>query len=159
MNVLFVCLGNICRSPLAEGIFRQKVVEKGWIDAFQIASAGLGAWHVGEAPDARMTATARKNGCDISKQRAQQLVESHLDGYDLILTMDESIQRQIEHRFATHPQLHKVQPFRRFDPEFNDDLEVPDPYYGGQKGFDLVWDIIERTCENLLSALQPERKR
>jgi protein-tyrosine phosphatase len=150
VNILFVCLGNICRSPLAEGVFRKKVLENGRQQDFDIASAGTGAWHVGQPPDSRMISTARKQGCDISHQKAQQFVAKHLEEYDLILTMDASVQESITERFGHHPNIANVKLFREYDPQNGGDLDVPDPYYGAQDGFDEVWNIVNSTCDGLL---------
>ncbi|MBL7979080.1 MAG: low molecular weight phosphotyrosine protein phosphatase [Bacteroidetes Order II. Incertae sedis bacterium] len=156
-RIVFVCLGNICRSPLAEGVFRHLVREAGLEERFEIASAGTGGWHVGEPPDRRMTKTAAQHGVDISKQRAQQFKARFLDQYDLILGMDRS---NVENMLLIagagdelDADVQKVRLFRDFDP-MPSNGEVPDPYYGGQKGFDEVYEMVLRTCKNLLSHLQ-----
>ncbi|HRR07347.1 MAG TPA: low molecular weight protein-tyrosine-phosphatase [Rhodothermales bacterium] len=156
-RIVFICLGNICRSPLAEGVFRHLVREAGLEERFEIASAGTGGWHVGEPPDRRMIKTAAQHGVDLSKQRAQQFKASFIDQYDLILGMDRS---NVENMLLIagagdelDADIQKVRLFRDFDPHPGNG-EVPDPYYGGQKGFDEVYEMVLRTCKNLLSQLR-----
>lgn len=153
LRVLFVCLGNICRSPLAEGVFRQKVREAGLDDAIEIDSAGTGAWHVGNPPDRRMMATAKRHGVDLSAQRARQFVDTDLADFDHILAMDRSNLHDILFLDTGDDFGHRVTLFRQWDPEPGD-YEVPDPYYGGDQGFEEVYGIVERTSEALLSGLQ-----
>jgi len=156
-RIVFVCLGNICRSPLAEGVFRHLVKEAGLEERFEIASAGTGGWHVGEPPDRRMTRTAAKNGVDLSKQRAQQFKAHFLDRYDLILGMDRSNVDNMLMIAGAGDELdadaQKVRLFRDFDPSPGNG-EVPDPYYGDQQGFDEVYAMVNRTCKNLLEQLR-----
>jgi len=158
-RIVFVCLGNICRSPLAEGVFRYLVKEAGLEARFEIASAGTGGWHVGEPPDRRMTRTAASNGVDISKQRAKQFKAHFLDHYDLILGMDRSNVENMLMIAGAGDELdadvQKVLLFRDFDPNPGNG-EVPDPYYGGQQGFDEVYAMVYRTCKNLLEQLRGE---
>ena len=153
VRVLFVCLGNICRSPLAEGVFRHLVREAGLLPRFEIASAGTGDWHVGEPPDARMCQTARRRGVDISHQRAQVLERAHLESFDAVLVMDRQNLANAR-RLAVGPeQASRIALFRDFDPQ-PDDGQVPDPYYGGADGFEHVLDIVERTSRALLAHLK-----
>ncbi|MEM1270217.1 MAG: low molecular weight protein-tyrosine-phosphatase [Bacteroidota bacterium] len=151
-RVLFVCLGNICRSPLAEGVFRQKVHEHGLDDQFEIDSAGTGAWHAGEAPDARMRETARRHGVSIDEQRARQLVSADLSRYDHIFVMDRSNLRNAQALDRSGRHAGKIRLFRDFDPNPGD-RNVPDPYYGGADGFETVYQIVDRTSEALLREL------
>jgi len=152
VRVLFVCLGNICRSPLAEGVFRDKVREAGLEDAFEIDSAGTGAWHVGNPPDRRMMATARRHGVDISAQRARKFVRTDLSRFNHILAMDKSNLHDILHMDSGDDFGQRVTLFRQWDPEPGD-YEVPDPYYGGDAGFENVYEIVDRTADALLRGL------
>lgn len=151
MKVLFVCLGNICRSPLAEGLFRKLVAEAGRADEFEIDSAGTGGWHVGERPDRRMRETAARHGVDLSDIRARRFDRDDLDDFDLILAMDRDNLRDIL-RVASPEQRAKVRLFRSYDDDPGGALDVPDPYYGGSDGFERVFRIVERTSRNLLEA-------
>ncbi len=152
VRVLFVCLGNICRSPLAEGVFRDKVRAAGLDGIIDIDSAGTGAWHVGNPPDRRMMATAKRQGVDISAQRARQFVDTDLADFDHILAMDKSNLHDILFLDAGDDFGHRVTLFRQWDPEPGD-YEVPDPYYGGDAGFEHVYEIVNRTAEALLKGL------
>lgn len=152
VRVLFVCLGNICRSPLAEGVFRDKVRTAGLDGIIHIDSAGTGAWHVGNPPDRRMMATAKRQGVDISAQRARQFVDTDLADFDHILAMDKSNLHDILFLDAGDDFGHRVTLFRQWDPEPGD-YEVPDPYYGGDAGFEHVYEIVDRTAEALLKGL------
>ncbi|MGA0254121.1 MAG: low molecular weight protein-tyrosine-phosphatase [Rhodothermales bacterium] len=152
VRVLFVCLGNICRSPLAEGVFRDKVRAAGLDGIIDIDSAGTGAWHVGNPPDRRMMATAKRQGVDISAQRARQFVDTDLADFDHILAMDKSNLHDILFLDAGDDFGHRVTLFRQWDPEPGD-YEVPDPYYGGDAGFEHVYEIVDRTAEALLKGL------
>jgi len=152
VRVLFVCLGNICRSPVAEGVFRQKVQEAGLAGRIEIDSAGTGAWHVGNPPDRRMSATAKRRGVDLSAQRARHFAGSDLSEFDVILAMDQSNHRDILRLDQSGGGTERVALFRQWDPE-PDDYNVPDPYYGGDEGFETVYDIVDRTTDALLQAL------
>jgi len=152
VRVLFVCLGNICRSPLAEGVFRDKVRAAGLDGIIDIDSAGTGAWHVGNPPDRCMMATAKRQGVDISALRARQFVDTDLADFDHILAMDKSNLHDILFLDAGDDFGHRVTLFRQWDPEPGD-YEVPDPYYGGDAGFEHVYEIVNRTAEALLKGL------
>jgi protein-tyrosine phosphatase len=152
VRVMFVCLGNICRSPLAEGIFRHHVQERGLAERIEIQSSGTGSWHIGEAADHRMRQTASRRGVPIDEHVAQQFIEDHLSEFDHILVMDKQNLNDIlffdqDDRFGG-----KVRLFREFDP-IPDTYQVPDPYYGGASGFDEVYDIVERTSRRLLDEI------
>jgi protein-tyrosine phosphatase len=149
MRVLFVCLGNICRSPLAEGLFRKAVDEAGLSDRFEIASAGTGPWHVGEAPDRRMRDTARRRGVSLDDLRGRQVKAPDLAYYDLVLAMDREVLHDTLYLDPTGDHSSRVRLFREFDPEPGD-YQVPDPYYGGPQGFDEVYEMVERTAKALL---------
>jgi protein-tyrosine phosphatase len=151
MRVLFVCLGNICRSPTAEGVLRHKLREAGLADQVEVASAGTGDWHVGKAPDKRSQAAAKLRGYDLSAQRAQQVTRADFATYDLILAMDNS---NLRHLKALQPAKGKAELdlfLRRYQSELD---EVPDPYYDGDQGFEQVLDLIERASDLLVIELK-----
>ncbi|MDO8406572.1 MAG: low molecular weight protein-tyrosine-phosphatase [Pseudomonas mandelii] len=151
MRVLFVCLGNICRSPTAEGVLRHKLREAGLADHIEVASAGTGDWHVGKAPDKRSQAAARLRGYDLSAQRAQQVTRADFSAYDLILAMDNS---NLRHLKALQPAKGKAELdlfLRRYESELD---EVPDPYYDGDQGFEQVLDLIECASDRLVIELK-----
>ena len=151
MRVLFVCLGNICRSPTAEGVLRHKLREAGLADQVEVASAGTGDWHVGKAPDKRSQAAAKLRGYDLSAQRAQQVTRADFATYDLILAMDNS---NLRHLKALQPAKGKAELdlfLRRYQSEID---EVPDPYHDSDQGFELVLDLIERASDLLVIELK-----
>ena len=152
IRVLFLCLGNICRSPLAEGVFRKKIEEAGLAEQFEIDSAGTGPWHAGEPPDARMRATARKNGVDLSAIRGRQLTKADLDRFDHIFAMDKSNLHDALFLDPGGDHGTRIRLFREFDPDPGD-YQMPDPYYGGPSGFDHVYAIVDRTAQALLERL------
>ena len=153
VRVLFVCLGNICRSPLAEALFQQRVAEAGLEAHVEVDSAGTGGWHVGGPPDRRMTATAAAHGLDIAALRARQLERSDLDHFDHVFVMDRSNLHDTLFLDPDGDHGTRVRLFREFDPE-PDDYEVPDPYAGGPEGFEHVYDIADRTTRVLLDRLR-----
>jgi protein-tyrosine phosphatase len=147
-RVLFVCMGNICRSPMAEGVFRHLIRQAGLDDVVKVESAGTHAFHAGEAPDKRAQATAAKRGYDISDLRARQVEGIDFERFDLILVMDWdnlSLLQQTGPKKAHH----KLQLLMRFATE-HESATIPDPYYGGQQGFDQSLDFIEDACAGLL---------
>lgn len=155
-KVLFICLGNICRSPAAEGIFLHMVKAEGLHDRIHVDSAGTGHWHIGENPDPRMIAHAAKRGYDLSALEARQFSETDFNEFDHILTMDDSnlhnvlaLDRKKEHR-------HKVQPITEYC-RIHSLKEVPDPYYKGDDGFEHVLDLLEDACGELLKKLKGAR--
>ena len=153
VRVLFVCLGNICRSPLAEGLFQRKVVEAGLEAEVEVDSAGTGDWHVGAPPDARMVATAAAHGADLSRLRARQFERADLDGFDHVFVMDK---QNLHDALALDPDGDhgtRVRLFREFDPEPGD-YQVPDPYYGDGDGFETVYAIADRTTDAILDRLR-----
>ena len=153
VEVCFVCLGNICRSPLAQGVFEALVKQEGLQDRIIIGSAGTSHWHVGGPPDPRMQQTARQHGIHLNS-RARQFQAAYFKRMDLVLAMDQS-NLSVLQQMRPEAELHdKLVLFRSFDPENNGDLEVPDPYYGGDKGFETVFQMIERTCPKVLQHLQ-----
>jgi protein-tyrosine phosphatase len=152
MRILFVCMGNICRSPTAEGVMRHVVEREGLADSIEIESAGTGGWHVGDPPDERSATAARKRGIDIDGA-ARQFTAADFDDFDLILAMDEQNRRDILRLASDDDQRGKVRLFREFDPASEDaaSLDVPDPYYGGKDGFDDVLDMVEAAAEGLVA--------
>ncbi|MEC9367855.1 MAG: low molecular weight protein-tyrosine-phosphatase [Pseudomonadota bacterium] len=152
-RLLFVCLGNICRSPMAEGVFRSIAAEAG-IGGLQVDSAGTGDWHVGNPPDARATRAARARGVDISGQRARQVSVDDFDSFDIILAMDSA---NMAHLRALVPHgSHKVRLFLEFAPE-SGESDVPDPYSGGADGFERALDLIEAASRGLCAELNARR--
>jgi len=152
ISVLFVCLGNICRSPAAEGVFRQQTSTAGLEKDFHIASAGTGAWHIGELPDRRMRRAAERRGIAMTS-RARKVSPDDFERFDHILAMDQS---NLDTLFDQAPpqHRHKIRLFRDLDP-VEPGQDTPDPYYGGDAGFEEVLDIVERTSERLLASLRP----
>ena len=151
MEVLFVCLGNICRSPTAEGVLRHKLRAAGLAEQVEVASAGTGEWHIGKAPDKRSQQAALRRGYDLSAQRAQQVSRADFARYDLILAMDQSNLRNLK---AMQPAQGKAELdlfLRRYDSVVD---EVPDPYYDGEQGFEQVLDLIEAACDLLVIELK-----
>jgi protein-tyrosine phosphatase len=148
-SVLFVCLGNICRSPLAEGVTRHLAGELGLGDRIRIESAGTGSWHVGEAPDPRSREVARRNGVSLDGQRARRVAPEDLHEFDLVVAMDRSNLDALEALVERHGGSARLALLRDFDPEPGDG-EVPDPYYGGPDGFDRVYEMVRRSCRRLL---------
>ncbi|MGB0872515.1 MAG: low molecular weight protein-tyrosine-phosphatase [Solirubrobacterales bacterium] len=155
-KLLFVCLGNICRSPTAEGVMRHIVDQEGLADRFEIDSAGTGSWHLGESPDPRSTAHAEARGITIGG-KARQVSSADFDHYDLILAADAYNFRDLRSIAPTDELEAKVKMLREFDPMSTpDDLDVPDPYYGGPNGFDDVIDLVEAACRGLLDSVLSE---
>lgn len=147
MKVLMVCLGNICRSPLAEGILRHKSQENGL--HWHIESAGTGAWHIGEAPDPRSQGVAKQHGIDISKQRAQQFSPYHIETFDLIFAMDSSNYQDIIRHAKTDAEKNKVQLIMNMvEPGMN--KAVPDPYYDDHL-YATVYQMLDEACDNIIS--------
>ena len=150
ISVLFVCLGNICRSPLAEGIFRDTVTERGWQSRFVIDSAGTGAWHIGSAPDPRSVAVAARHGLDISGQKARKVQGDDFHRFDLIMAMDRSNWSDLRdlggHGF--HPRIHLFSQYA-----LGTAHDVPDPYYGGADGFEKVYLMLREASEALAGKL------
>ena len=152
-EISFVCLGNICRSPLAQGIFQDLVNREKLDQKIFISSAGTGNWHIGNLPDERMRQTAQSKGIKL-ESRAQQFQSKDFNRFNLILAMDHSnLIRLSEIAPSTLPP-DKLMLFRSFDPESNDDQNVPDPYYGGAKGFEEVYSMVKRTCPPLLDYIK-----
>ena len=149
MKVLFVCLGNICRSPLAEAIFNHQISKVGLADKVGADSCGTGNYHIGSQPDSRTIAVAQKHGVAIS-HACRQLKKADLDTFDFVLAMDKSNQRNILQLAEPHHH-HKVLLMRQFDSD-QTSLEVPDPYYGGANEFQEVYEILERSVAGFVKA-------
>jgi protein-tyrosine phosphatase len=150
--ILFVCLGNICRSPTAEGVMRALVREAGLERSIEVDSAGTGGWHVGSAPDERAAAAARARGITLAGHARQVSAEDLID-FDLVLAMDNANLSELRRLASDEQQLEKVRLLREFDPasEGARDLDVPDPYYGSHDGFAEVLDLVEAACAGLLA--------
>ena len=154
-SVLFVCLGNICRSPAAEGVFLQRLAQAGLQERYLVDSAGTGSWHVGKPADARMRSAAARRGIHLPSL-ARQLEPADLGRFDRILTMDADNLAAVQMLARRCPQRDNravVEPLVRYCRRLSAS-EVPDPYYGGEEGFERVLDLLEDACEGLLLALQ-----
>jgi protein-tyrosine phosphatase len=150
VRILFVCMGNICRSPLAQGVFENVLRREGLEDGVFVDSAGTGAWHVGSPPDERAQKSAGLRGLDLSSQRARRITPEDCDAFDYILTMDED-------NYFVAASLCRgravVRPFLDFAAD-SPEGEVPDPYYGGPDGFERVLDLVEEASEGLLEDIR-----
>jgi protein-tyrosine phosphatase len=155
IGVLFVCLGNICRSPLAEGVFRDIVEREELADRFHIDSAGTSDYHIGDPPDGRTVAEARSRGLELD-HAARQMKDADLDRFDYIIAMDASNLGRIERLARRAPRSAELHLLRAFDPDAGDDLEVPDPYFGGADSFADVHDMVERACAGLLRHIREQ---
>lgn len=153
-RVLFVCLGNICRSPAAEAVFKDLVANHGLSERIEVDSAGTGDWHAGELPDARMRRHGAKRGYRL-ESRARQIKVQDFSTFDYIVTMDNANFSQVERLAPTTNESVKVLKMSSFCSQSHI-TEVPDPYYGGDEGFELVLDILEDACEGLLERIRKE---
>jgi protein-tyrosine phosphatase len=150
VRVCFVCLGNICRSPTAEGVMRTMIERAGLTGAIEIDSAGTGAWHVGEPADDRARAAAARRGFELTSL-ARQVTRADFARFDYLVAMDEENLRALERMAPDRAARGKVRLLRSFDPRAPRGAAVPDPYYGGDDGFEEVLDICERACRGLLA--------
>lgn len=157
MKILFVCMGNICRSPTAEGVLRHRAAAAGLAGRLEVDSAGTHAYHVGEPPDLRSQQHARRRGYDLSAQRARALADADFAAFDLILTMDqENLARVLRRR---PPQARaEVRPVADFFAR-HADRAVPDPYHGGEAGFEHVLDLLEDAADQLIAQLRHDAQR
>jgi protein-tyrosine phosphatase len=158
VRLLFVCLGNICRSPTAEGVMRALVREAGLQEHIELDSAGTGGWHVGESPDARATDAAERRGI-VLEGAARKVRPRDFEEFDLILAMDANNLRDLQRMAPDDQAREKVRLLRewgRAGSQSDGDLDVPDPYYGGPGGFDEVLDLVQASCASLLQQLQPK---
>jgi protein-tyrosine phosphatase len=155
IRVLFVCLGNICRSPTGEGVMRHLVEKEGMGDQVEVDSAGTGAWHIGEYPDSRMTLAARERGYRLDS-RGRQLVKQDFKSFDYVIAMDA---KNLSSCLSLAPEdaTAKITPMNSYIRSQEID-GIPDPYFGGGEGFELVMDLIEEGCENLLTEISDDLK-
>ena len=152
VNVLFVCMGNICRSPTAEGVFRKLVDEAGLGKDIFVDSAGTHAYHIGEAPDVRAVETSKQHGVDIAGLQARMLNEDDFNRFDFIVAMDADNMRHIQRR---NPGGNNAVICRLLEDAADvQENNVPDPYYGGSSGFERVYDLVEEGCQELLESVQ-----
>lgn len=151
-RLLFVCLGNICRSSMAEGVFFHVAHQEGLADRFHLDSAGTAGWHIGNPPDPRGQQAALARGIDISQQRARQVARQDFKNFDLLLAMDETNAQDLRRMAPGEAEAGKVALFLEFAPEL-DASEVPDPYYGGDEGFEEVLNLVEAASRNLIATL------
>lgn len=153
MRILFVCMGNICRSPTAEGVMRRLVEDAGLADRVEIESAGTGGWHAGEPPDRRATQAARRRGITL-EGAARQIRPADFHDFDLLIALDRANLRELLAVAPDEEAAEKVRLLREFDPRASGELDVPDPYYGGDRGFEAVLDMVEAACRGLLDELR-----
>ena len=150
VRVLFVCMGNICRSPLAQGVFENLLRREGLDDEVSVDSAGTGHWHVGSPPDERALSAASLRGLDLSAQRARQIAREDCQNFNYILTMDEENYHMVSSLCRGSVVVRPFLDFATGTPE----TEVPDPYYGGPDGFEHVLDLVEEASEGLLADIR-----
>lgn len=156
VHVLFVCMGNICRSPTAQAVFEQLVNDRGHNHWIRIDSAGTHAYHIGETPDSRSQSAARARGIDMSTQRARRVEIDDFDRFDYVLAMDKSNYNDLK-RLASPAQRKRLYLFMDFANNWKE-TEVPDPYYGGSHGFERVLDMVGSASEGLLEAIIKSNK-
>lgn len=152
IKVLFVCLGNICRSPTAHGVLERKLAVEGLSDQVEVDSAGTAAWHVGKQPDLRSQQAARKRDYDLSHLRARQAVAEDFFECDYVLAMDQENLRALESICPKDASIRPMLFLQSFSAEKL--TNVPDPYYGGEEGFEAVLDMVEDACDQLISEIK-----
>jgi low molecular weight protein-tyrosine phosphatase len=150
VRVLFVCLGNICRSPIAQGVFENVLRREGLEEEVSVDSAGTGTWHVGEPPDQRAQRSASSRGLDLSTQRARRIAPEDCENFDYVLTMDEENYRAVASLCRGSAAVRPFLDFATDSPE----TEVPDPFYGGPEGFEHVLDLVEEASEGLIADIR-----
>lgn len=156
IKLLFICLGNICRSPAAEEIMRQLVLRAGLEDRFQIDSAGIGSWHIGQLPDPRMRQTGEKFGYRFTHHARQFNPSIDFERFDLILVMDDENYRTITGMAANQTERDKIKRLARYMTRHDGQKDIPDPYFGGMDGFDRTIVLLEDACAGLLRHLRQE---
>ena len=154
VSVLFVCLGNICRSPSAEGVFRNLVKSSNLSQKIIVDSAGTSDWHIGKAPDPRAQLMAKQRNIDLQFLRARQIAIDDFSNYDYVIAMDNSNKENLL-QICPDNQKHRVHLFLDFTDKFTE-IEVPDPYYGGDEGFEHVFDMIMEASRGLLDDIQQQ---
>lgn len=154
-RICFVCTGNICRSPMAEVVFRELIRARGWEKYVSVQSAGTGEWHVGESSDPRTTTALRDRGYRVAGHRARQFDVSWFETFDLVIAFDRSHERILKSWAPDDDARAKVHLLLSFDPEAGGVLDVPDPYYSDAAMFDAVLAMIERSCTALFRQLEP----
>lgn len=155
IGVLFVCLGNICRSPLAEALFRKAVTEASLGDRFRIDSAGTSGYHDGEPPDARTTETARRRGVTVAGA-SRRITGADVESFDYLVVMDAENLREVQRLARERSRPGKIVRLREFDPGADGELDVPDPYFGGPQGFENVHNMVEGAARRLLERIREE---
>lgn len=157
MRILFVCLGNICRSPTAEGVMRSLLEAEGLAGRVEIESAGTGSWHVGHPPDERAAAAAAARGVRLEGQ-ARRVEPGDFHRFDHVVAMDRSNLEELRELAADVEGRARLSLLREHDPEAREqgELEVPDPYYGGEQGFELVLDVVDGGCRGLLEVIRED---
>ena len=156
IKVLFVCMGNICRSPTAEGVFRDLLAREGWEQRVFVDSAGTHAYHVGNPPDERAQETAARRGIDLSRQRARRVLDTDFVEFDYVLAMDSSNYEDLS-RICPAGYEDRLRLFLEFAPDLGR-KDVPDPYYGGASGFERVLDMIEAASSGLLESIRKDHR-
>lgn len=151
-RLLFVCMGNICRSPTAEGVFRRLVAERAPDLHVEVDSAGTHAYHVGQPPDPRACRAAERRGVDLSKRRARQVTVEDFNRFELVLAMD-ALNREVLYEIALPEHRNRIRLFLEFAPGIGR-TDVPDPYYGGANGFEYVLDLVEQASVGLIEHLR-----
>jgi protein-tyrosine phosphatase len=154
VRVLFVCMGNICRSPVAQGVFEDLVRREGLESEIEVDSAGTGSWHAGSPPDERAQRSASLRGLDLSAQRARRISPDDCESFDYILTMDEENYRAVAGLCRSGRA--EIRPFLDYAPHLPESA-VPDPYYGGSEGFEHVLDLVEEASKGLLDDIRRRR--
>lgn len=153
-SIMMVCLGNICRSPTAQIVLTRKLEQAGLGDRVRVSSTGTGDWHVGQGMDSRAAATLVAKGYDPTSHRARTFDPDRFAAFDLVLVMDDSNLRDVTALLGDDVDVSRLKLFRSFDPAAGDDLDVPDPWYGGPAGFDRVLAMVERTSDALVEKLR-----
>jgi protein-tyrosine phosphatase len=154
-SILFVCLGNICRSPIAEGVFRHIAAKRGFVDHFHVDSAGLGSWHIGHSPDERAQAAMRLHGIDISGLRARRVSHEDFAAFDLILAMDRA-NRNALLKLAPKEHQGKIALLMDYAPTMSVE-EIPDPFFGDAYGFDYAYQLVDAACRGLFVSLTAQK--